>query len=417
MAAALPVVTSALPVLTSPHLIGILGGAAAALWGFNIAKVGVFGDAFPKPVLTKPPARSQAGQIMQNAAQSSYGRWRRLVNALGKNTVETLLDLYKETLKDTLLYPGATIMLSDAIAYWVYSDLLTKSSYDPNLNVPTAETFTKSLNYILDTIAALMAVDVISGRDVGSDIAESVADSFSQSVLGDAVKAYLNTVAGVDSIDDDEIRDVTGEGAIGTADEMAYLGARSGLDTFSAVAELYTGLLQGDNPYFNSSVREIADSFKRVERGLALDVYGVGSLVERVSADLIDSIYWYIDALDYVINRLKTVIRDAGQVLVSVSQGSITYDMAIQMLDMLQTEVLAYEDMITVFDDQSFLGSLVNAVFAEYSSLYGAVDINKLYSKIEVILDDVGKRIASHVTDITATYRKLKEELRTVTVQ
>ena len=407
---------AALPVLASPHLAGILGGAAAALWARWFADIGVFGDAFPKVVPEKPQARSQAGQTMQNAAQSSYSRWRRLVNALGKNTVESLLDLYQETLKDSLLYPGATIMLSDAIAYWVYSDLLTKSTYDPTLNIPTAATFTNSLNYILDTIAALLAVDVISNRDVGSDIAESVVDSFSQNIVGDAVRSYLNTVAGVDAVDDDEIRDIVGEGAIGTSDELAFLGARSGLDTFSAVAELYTGLLQGDNPYWNRAVQEIADNFKRVERGLALDVYGVGSLIERLSADLIDSIYWYIDALDYVISRLKTAVRDAGQILVSASQGSITYDMAVQMLDMLQSEISAYEDMVAVFDDPAVLRSLADAVFAEYSNLYSSIDMNKLYSKIEAVLDDVGRRMAGYADTIAQAYQKLKE-LRTVAVQ
>lgn len=406
----------ALPVLTSPYIAGILGGSAAALWALRHINVGILSDAFPKLMLRKPPARSQAGEIMQNAAQSSYSRWRRLTNALSKNTVEALLDLYQETLKDSLLYPGATIMLSDAIAYWVYSDLLTKSTYDPDLNIPTAETFTNSLNYVLDTIAALLAVDVISNRDVGSDIAESVVDSFSQNVVGDALRAYLNTVAGVDAVDDDEIRDIVGEGAVNTADELAYIGARSGLDTFSAVAELYTGLLQGDNPYWNRAVQEIVDNFKRIERGLALDIYSVGTLIERFSTDLIDSVYWYIDALDYVINRLKSVVRDVGQVLVSASQGSITYDMAVQMLDMLQTEVSAYEELVTVFDDPTLISSLVDAVFVEYSGLYSSFDINKLYSKIEDVLDDVAKRMADYASTIAESYKKLKE-LRSVTVE
>ncbi|MEM4557781.1 MAG: hypothetical protein QW251_03200, partial [Desulfurococcaceae archaeon] len=207
-----------------------------------------------------------------------------------------------------------------------------------------------------------------------------------------------------------------GEGAVNTAEELAYIGARSGLDTFSAVAELYTGLLQGDNPYWNRAVQEIVDNFKRIERGLALDIYSVGTLIERFSTDLIDSVYWYIDALDYVINRLKSVVRDVGQVLVSASQGSITYDMAVQMLDMLQTEVSAYEELVTVFDDPTLISSLVDAVFAEFSGLYSSFDINKLYSKIEDVLDDVAKRMADYASTITEAYKKLKE-LRSVTVE
>jgi len=394
---------------------GLLGGGAAGLWALHNLRLGLLQDLFPSLRYVEPSTISAAGSAAKSYSKSSYARWNRLMQALGKNVVDAFLDLLQESVKDAALFPVATMALSDAIAYWVYSDLLVKSTYDSTLNIPTAQTFTAALNYILDSIAALLAVDVISNRDVGSDIAESIIDSFNQAVVGDSIRSYLNTIAGVDAVDDDEIRDIVGEGAVATADELAYLGARSGLDTYSAVAELYTGLLQGDNPYWNRVVQEINDNFKRVERGLALDIYGVGTLVEKAAGDLTDSVYWYLEAVDYIVNRVKTVVRDAGQVLVSASTGAISYDMAVEMLDNMQAEILAYEEMLKAFDDPQLVSALVGTVFDEYGRFMENVDVGRLYFRIEALLDDAGKRLAEYAKVAADAYTKLKD-LRTVQV-
>ena len=405
----------ALPVLASPSIAGILGGSAAALWALIGIRTGIISTVHPTVHLPEPSTGNAVAQGLKSLTKSSMSRWRRLTQALGKQLTDTFLDLIGETVKDVVLYPGAALMLSDAIAYWVYSDLLIKTTYDSTLNIPTAETFSKALNYILDTVAALLLTDIVSNRDVGSDIAESVIDSFNQVIVGDSMRAYIETIAGVEAVDDDEIRDIVGEGAVQTPEELGYLGARSGLDTFSAAAELYTGLLQGDNPYWSRAVKEVEDNIKRLERGLAPDIYVLGSLIERLSEDIADSAYWYLEAVDYVVNRIKTIVRDAGQLLASVRSGSISPDDAVTIIDQYNNELLALEVQVAALEDPAYIDSKISDILGDVSAVIDSVDMNTVYAKIEVLLDDVGKRMADHANTAASAYSKLKQ-IRTISV-
>jgi len=403
------------PVIAPPSLGNALGAGSGFAWTLHeIAKrFGLYVDLVP--ALPEPAAQNELAQTAKNLAKGSTSRWRRLVTALGKQVTDVFMDLVGESVKDAVLFPGATIMLADAIAYWVYSDLLVKSTYDPVLNIPTAESFVSALNYVLDTVAALLATDIISNRDVGSDIAESVIDSFTESVVGDAVRSYLDTVAGVKAVDDDEIRDIVGDGALGTSEEMAYLGARSGLDTFSAMAELYTGLLQGDNPYWSRVSRELDDNFKRFERAVSADVYLAGSLLERLAGDLVDSVYWYLESVDYILNRIKTLARDVAQAYALYMQGAADANMLDQVVQAGHLELAAYNAVLDTFDDPLFVDALVDGVVSEYDGLVGSIDWDKVYKAVEALLDDPGRRLASYVETAKSTYEKLNS-LRKISV-
>lgn len=406
MAAALPI---------GPSISGLLGGAQGALWSLFGIRTGIIKTVHPTADLPEPSTGNKAARGLMSLTKSSASRWRRLTQALGKQLTDTFLDLIGETVKDVVLYPGAALMLSDAIAYWVYSDLLVKTTYDSTLHVPTAETFSKALNYILDTVAALLLTDIVSNRDVGSDIAEGVIDSFNQAVVGDSIRAYIETIAGVEAVDDDEIRDIVGDGAAQTPEELGYLGARSGLDTFSAIAELYTGLLQGDNPYWSRAVKEVEDNIKRLERGLAPDIYVLGSLMERLSEDIADSAYWYLEVVDYIINRIKTIVRDAGQLLATVMSGGISPDDAVTIIDQYNNELLALEAQVAALEDPEYIDSKISDVLNDVLAVINSVDMNKVYAKIEVLLDDVGRRMADHVNTAAKAYSKLKQ-IRTIRV-
>ena len=403
------------PVIAPPSLGNALGAGSGFAWTLHeIAKrFGLYVDLVP--ALPEPAAQNELAQTAKNLAKGSTSRWRRLVTALGKQVTDVFMDLVGESVKDAVLFPGATIMLADAIAYWVYSDLLVKSTYDPVLNIPTAESFVTALNYVLDTVAALLATDIISNRDVGSDIAESVIDSFTESVVGDAVRSYLDTVAGVKAVDDDEIRDIVGDGALGTPEELAYLGARSGLDTFSAISELYTGLLQGDNPYWSRVSRELDDNFKRFERGASADIYLAGALIERLGSDVIDSVYWYLEAVDYILNRIKTLARDAAQAYALYMQGAADANMLDQVVQAGHLELAAYNAVLDTFDDPLFIDALVDGVVSEYDGLVGSIDWDKVYKAVEALLDDPGRRLASYVETAKSTYEKLNS-LRKISV-
>jgi hypothetical protein len=268
---------------------------------------------------------------------------------------------------------------------------------------------------VADTIGALMLVDVVSGRDVGSDVAESIIDSFSESIVGDAIRAYLDTVSGVEAVDDDEIRDVVGEGALGTPEELAYLGARSGLDTFSAMAELYTGLLQGDNPYWSRAVREVDDIMKRWERGLAPDVWIMGSLIEKLGEDLADAVYWYLSVFDYVENRIKILVRDLLQAYASYRSGGLSDSDMEVFVNGAFAELSAIWDALSVFNDDQFLDSYVSKIVEEYTALRSQVPYEVLHRSIEKVLNDVGSRMAYYNDLMKDTYRNMKR-IRSVTV-
>jgi hypothetical protein len=404
-----------LPILPSGVGPG-LGAGSSFGWALHelARRIGGYVDFVPK--LPEPKARAEIGNAAKDLAKSSVSRWRRLAQALGKQLTDVFLDLVGESVKDAVLFPGATLMLSDALAFWVYSDLLTKSTYDPVLNIPTAETFVSALNYVLDTVAALLATDIISNRDVGSDIAESIIDGFAQSVVGDVVRAYLDTIAGVEPVDDDEIRDIVGDGALQTPEELAYLGARSGLDTFSALAELYTGLLQGDNPYWNRAVREIEDVFKRFERGLSADVYLAGALVERLGTDVVDSVYWYLEAVDGILNRLKTLAREVGEAYALYKKGALDEAALSEVFNGIMTEVSAYSEILNTLSSDSFINDLVGIVISGYRDFAAAVNLEDLYGSVESILDDVGKRMAEYAETAGRAYDKLVN-LRRIAVE
>jgi hypothetical protein len=404
-----------LPVLPSGVGPG-LGAGSAFGWALHelTRRIGGYVDLVPK--LPEPPAKAEIGNTAKDMAKSSVSRWRRLAQSVGKELTDTFLDLIGESVKDAALFPGATLMLSDALAFWVYSDLLTKSTYDPVLNIPTAETFTSALNYVLDTVAALLATDIISNRDVGSDVAESIIDGFAQSVVGDVVRAYLDTIAGIEPVDDDEIRDIVGDGALGTPEELAYLGARSGLDTFSALAELYTGLLQGDNPYWSRAVKEIEDMSKRFERGLSADVYLAGALVERLGTDVVDSAYWYLESVDGILSRLKTLAREVGEAYALHKKKALDDTSFNELLKDVITEVSAYNEMLDGLNDDGFIKSLIDIVVSGYRDFAAAVNLEDIYTRVENILDDAGKRMAEYTETARRAY-DLLTQLRRVSVE
>ncbi len=355
-----------------------------------------------------------AANIINNAA-SAGPRWRRLVEAAKEIGLEAVKDILKDTLEKTVTTPFALMTLTDALGYWVTGDLLLRASYHPALHVPTAESFSKALDYMADTVGAFMLVDLVSNRDVGSDLAESVIDAFAESVLGDTIKTYLDTVSGTSPVDDDEIRDIVSEGATQSPEELAYIGARSGLDTFSAMAELYTGLLQGDNPYFARAVREVDEVLKRFERGLAADTWLLGSLVERIGEDVIDAIYWYLSVLDGIENRLKTIVRDMAEAYAAYRAGGLDEGDFDGLLNVYQNELDALLEAVQDLYDEGLAGALIDEVIEEYRQFADSIPISLIREKAEAVLDDAARRLTEHAEKAAEAYTKISQ-IRRVTV-
>lgn len=382
-------------------------GGAALLRGLT-SWLSPFGPGL-RPVPVSPDPRIYANAVTAGA------RGRKLIESAKQAAVEIINDLLKETMEKSVTTPFALMALTDAIGYWIAADLIIKSTYHRRLHVPTSTTFVRAVDMIADTVAALMLVDLVSNRDIGSDLAESVVSSFSDAIVSDAMRAYIDTVAGIKAVDDDEIRDIIGEGAVASAEELAYIAARSGLDVFSAMAEAYTGLLQGDNAYWNRAIREIDDIMKKWERGLAADVYILASLIERIGEDLVDSVYWYLAVLDYVENRIKTVVRDVMELYAAYRAGGISENDLDSALQAAANELEAYREVLNNLVDDSAAESYVDDIIAEFGAFRAAVPFGVFQRNIELILDDVGRRLSEHAEVAREAYNKLTE-LRSVTV-
>jgi len=408
----------AAPVLFGGSLAEVLGIAGAGAAG-AAALAGILGGFRPQintkfidvPGLPQTPV----GQKTASNARSLSTRLRSISRRLGPFAVDVIKDIVREVTEKAVMTPFALAALTDALGYWITSDLIARSTFHPDLHVPTRDTFTHTIDMVADTIGALLLVDVVSGRDVGSDVAESIIDSFNQSIVGDAIRAYLDTVSGVEAVDDDEIRDVVGEGALGTAEELAYLGARSGLDTFSAMAELYTGLLQGDNTYWSRAMREVDDIMKRWERGLAPDVWIMGSLVEKLGEDLADAVYWYLSVFDYVENRIKILIRDLIQAYSAYRSGGLSDSDMEVFVNGAFNELSTIWEAISVFNDDQFLDSYVSKIVEEYAAFRTQVPYEVLYRSVEKVLEDSGRRLAYYADLMKDTYRNIKK-IRSVSV-
>jgi len=408
----------AAPVLFGGSLAEVLGIAGAGAAG-AAAIAGLLGGFRPQinigfPNIPGLPS-TPVGQRTANNAKSLSARLRSISRRLGPFAVDILKDVAREVAEKAIMTPFALAALTDALGYWITSDLIARSTFHSDLHIPTRDTFTQTIDMVADTIGALLLVDVVSGRDVGSDVAESIIDSFNQSIVGDAIRAYLDTVSGVESVDDDEIRDVVGDGALGTAEELAYLGARSGLDTFSAMAELYTGLLQGDNTYWSRAVREVDDIMKRWERGLAPDVWVMGSLVEKLGEDLADSVYWYLSVFDYVENRIKILIRDLIQAYSAYKSGGLSDSDMEVFVNGAFAELSAIWDAISVFNDDYFVDAYVSKIVEEYAAFRSQVPYDVLNRSIEKVLEDSGRRMAYYADLMRDTYRNIKK-IRSVSV-
>jgi len=408
----------AAPVIFGGSLADVLGIAGAGAAG-AAAIAGLLGGFRPQINIGLPNIPglpiTPVGQRTASNAKSLSTRLRSISRRLGPFAVDILKDLAKEVAEKAVMTPFALAAMTDALGYWITSDLIARSTFHSDLHVPTRDTFTQTIDMVADTIGALMLVDLVSGRDVGSDVAESIIDSFNQSIVGDAIRAYLDTVSGVEAVDDDEIRDVVGDGALGTPEEMAYLGARSGLDTFSAMAELYTGLLQGDNTYWSRAIREVDDIMKRWERGLAPDVWVMGSLVEKLGEDLADAVYWYLSVFDYVENRIKIIIRDLIQAYSAYKSGGLSDSDMEVFVDGAFNELSAIWDAISVFNDDHFVDAYVSKIVEEYVAFRSQVPYDVLNRSIEKVLEDSGRRMAYYVDLMRDTYINIKK-IRKVSV-
>jgi hypothetical protein len=149
--------------------------------------------------------------------------------------------------------------------------------------------------------------------------------------------------------------------------------------------------------------------------GLAADVYTLASLIERIGEDLVDSVYWYLTVFDYVENRIKTVVRDVMELYAAYRAGGISENDLDSALQAAANELAAYREVIGSLADDPAIESYVDDIIAEFGAFRAAVPFGVFQRNIELILDDVGRRLSEHAEVAREAYNKLTE-LRSVTV-
>jgi len=184
---------------------------------------------------------------------------------------------------------------------------IKRTFWDTDINVPVPDALPALADAIQDLLALLVSADAVGNFDVGSDIAESLFDQIFSSMVGDTFKKLWDIYTPTESLDDDEIRDIISAGAVQTGPELALSALLLGLDTWSAMAELITGFYQGLDVQWRYYQRLLDEQMDRTRYGYKLGLYELA--LREVAGDVIDSGYWYLQALDPMMDIAARYVR------------------------------------------------------------------------------------------------------------
>jgi len=198
---------------------------------------------------------------------------------------------------------------------------IKRTLWDTDINVPVPDALPALADAIQDLLALLVSADAVGDFDVGSDIAESLFDQIFSSMVGDTFKKLWDIYTPTESLDDDEIRDIISANAIQTGPELALSALLLGLDTWSAMAELLTGFYQNLDVQWRYYQRLLDEQMDRTRYGYRLGLFELA--LREVAGDVIDSGYWYLQALDPMMDTAARMIRTYFDAHLQVVSGSL----------------------------------------------------------------------------------------------
>jgi len=236
----------------------------------------------------------------------------------GKEAVKGALDAAIDYVRGNV---GIGFVLA-AFGKAVEADWNIKRTYwDADINVPVPDALPALADAIQDLLALLVSADAIGNFDVGSDIAESLFDQIFSSMVGDTFKKLWDIYTPTESLDDDEIRDIISAGAVKTGPELALSALLLGLDTWSAMAELLTGFYQGLDVQWRYYQRLLEEQMDRTRYGYRIGLYELA--LREVAGDVIDSGYWYMQALDPMMDTAARMVRTYFEAHMQVVAGAL----------------------------------------------------------------------------------------------
>ena len=241
-------------------------------------------------------------------------------------------------------------MILPAFAYLTWQDFYLRASQTHPEGYITTAGFNEALDALLDTVGFLLFADVISGADVGSDIAEELVSEVAQRAVSDTVEVAMKIKSGGMEPDVDEVRETIAEGALGTPEEIALQYLATGLNTFSAAAHAYSALLQGNYPRLRDLTNKLDTLvFDKLAastwHALAVEMYA------RARGDALDTLYRIVELLDEYAAQVRSIVRDylAARIATRTADAIFVgdyYDKALTELEALLQELETAVDQV-----------------------------------------------------------------------
>jgi len=303
------------------------GGASSIAWLGALGAGGAAGTYFALKGLQDwlaaglPPLlrlRSPTGESVPRS-EHSKSRIRRIARELGKQTLEVL----KEAAGGTVGAIVVTNLVASALAADVYA---RQNLWIKELSLPTFEALDYLYTVLLNIIAAGVVGDAVSGTDVASDILESMLEAVFEKAFADTIAKLWEIMTPTESVDDDEIRDIVNAGSVNTPSDIALMAILSGLERYSAFAEIYTGLIEGLFGYYRYLADYYGDWARRLIWAYAPKLYYLWH-ADKYVQDLMDAAYWALEAVDAVVNYARKIYMSLVDYWVAYRTGEIDQSM------------------------------------------------------------------------------------------
>lgn len=300
--AIIPIIRAALP-----HIVTALGAQALI-------------DLIAERMTSGAPARVD----VDVGRTPSRSRRRAVKEALKRWAGDLFKDMSTEFVQDLIRSPLGVLLLSTIPVMAFQSDLkLKKEHWDKDVHMPLPSALDPLFDSIRLMSAAAVVADVASDSDVASDIIEGLYDNIFDRMLTDTFGRLWDIYTPTDALDDDEIRDIIDMGALSDPHDVALSALFLGLDTWSTLAEIYAGYLQGLQSYFRELARVYEDYARDLQVAYAPKSAVLRQVLREVLGDAADAMYWFMDASGAVVDYARAMFRSYIAAYVDYRLGHI----------------------------------------------------------------------------------------------
>ena len=300
--AIIPIIRAALP-----HIVTALGAQALM-------------DLIAERMTSGAPARVD----VDVGRTPSRSRRRAVKEALKRWAGDLFKDMSTEFVQDLIRSPLGVLLLSTIPVMAFQSDLkVKKEHWDKDVHMPLPSALDPLFDSIRLMSAAAVVADVASDSDVASDIIEGLYDNIFDRMLTDTFGRLWDIYTPTDALDDDEIRDIIDMGALSDPHDVALSALFLGLDTWSTLAEIYAGYLQGLQSYFRELARVYEDYARDLQVAYAPKSAVLRQVLREVLGDTADAMYWFMDASGAVVDYARAMFRSYIAAYVDYRLGHI----------------------------------------------------------------------------------------------